>query len=362
MNKPDRKFWIIVAAAWLLLGLLYSIQSYHYRVTIGRPGDLLPLLINDIGFFFLWALFSVPVIRWILHWPILRSNWQRRLPVFLMAGLVIAFSQKGLYDAFLLVAYGETTQGFPWERWYRSVIGSFELGFFIYVSMIFVVHTWIYHVNLQREQLDAAALRERLSQIRLQVLQSQLQPHFLFNTLNTISGLIDVRPADAKLTLGRLGELLRMSLESDQLTEVTLQRELDFSQVYMAIQTTRFGDRLTYKCTVDSAMHGVLVPTMMLQPLLENAVTHGVSKVPGAHTIELKSWRDGDTLCLDINNSFEAIGKPEQTPGLGIGLTNIRERLRQLYGEKAKCELAVHAHGAHVTIRMPWRTSDGNQG
>jgi two-component sensor histidine kinase len=205
-------------------------------------------------------------------------------------------------------------------------------------------------------QLVAAQLESRLAQAQLKVLEMQVQPHFLFNTLNGISVLIRDDPEKARSMITRLSEFVRMALDRSGVQEISLREELLFVDRYLQIELLRFADRLTVKEEVDDALLDALVPAMILQPLVENAIRHGVSKRRGPVTIRIAASRDNGSLSLHVCDNGAGLGL-NGGGGVreGIGLTNTRERLRQLYGEYQRLDfVSVATGGVEVALTIPY--------
>jgi LytS/YehU family sensor histidine kinase len=207
---------------------------------------------------------------------------------------------------------------------------------------------------MYREQRVAAAqLEGRLSEARLESLRLQLHPHFLFNTLNAISAFVDADPERARRMIARLGELLRRTLDGGTTAELPLSRELDLLAPYLEIQRIRFGDRLSIELDVPDGAAGALVPTLMLQPLVENAVEHGVNRTHDGARVRLTAERAGDRLRLEIEDN----GPGPTRGGEGVGLANTRARLAALYGDSHRLELkAAETGGTMVSIELPFRS------
>lgn len=201
-----------------------------------------------------------------------------------------------------------------------------------------------------------AILKARLARSELQALKLQLQPHFLFNTLNTITALVHRDPVRAEQMVSGLSELLRASLGSAGEQEVTLARELDVLQHYVEIQQVRFGDRLVVRVEAAPDIQGALVPNLILQPLVENALKHGLSSRVQGGQVRVEAVRDGVWLSLRVVD--DGVG---EAPGVvrreGVGLSNTRARLQQLYGEHHRMEVAGDASGFRVLIDLPYRTA-----
>jgi LytS/YehU family sensor histidine kinase len=189
----------------------------------------------------------------------------------------------------------------------------------------------------------------------------QLQPHFLFNTLNAVAELVHTEPDAADLMITRLGRLLRLSLDNAGHQVVPLRQEIDFLKVYLDIEQVRFQDRLEIVWEVAPETLDAAVPTLLWQPVLENAIRHGVTPLPGRGRILIASRREGDDLVLEIRDN--GTGLPNGAPPReGVGLRNIRERVSQLYGSRARFSLAPAPGGGTVaTLRLPFTPCDGPQ-
>src|SRR6185369_4509061 len=197
-----------------------------------------------------------------------------------------------------------------------------------------------YYREGREREIHAAALEAQLAQAQLQTLKMQLQPHFLFNTLNSISALNHEDPRAANRMIARLSELLRLTLENDGAQEVSLHQELDFLKRYLEIQQVRFGDRLKVHFDVAPETMDARVPNLLLQPLVENAIQHGLAPFSAPGEIHIHASRENGLLCLRIADSGP--GLPASTPSGapdGIGLANTRARLQQLYGDAHRFEL-----------------------
>lgn len=230
--------------------------------------------------------------------------------------------------------------------------------FAIYLPIIVVAHAVLYYTRYREREVRTAQLQAQLSDAKLLALKSQLQPHFLFNTLHSISSLMlrDVHAADTMIA--RLSDLLRMSLEDEGQHLTSLKRELDFTQAYLDIERIRFGERLTIIFDVPPEALDIMVPHFLLQPLVENSIKHGISKRSSGGEIFVGAGIARDTLRLTVRDNGS--GKdPTGTPGplkSGIGLRGTRERLRTLYGGDQQLEINYWADGSvEVTISLPFR-------
>jgi LytS/YehU family sensor histidine kinase len=212
----------------------------------------------------------------------------------------------------------------------------------------------------QAEKLAAAELQTKLAQAQLENLRLQLQPHFLFNTLNTISSVMyeDVRAADAMIT--QLSDMLRLTLHASRSHEIPLAEELEITRLYMELMQKRYESKLQVTYAIDESLRNSLVPQLILQPLLENSLRHGMKSGSTAMEISVAAHRENGSLILQVQDTGAGIGEAE-APGVfgrGLGLSNIRERLAQLYGDGQESSIVNRpGGGAEVTLRLPLHTS-----
>lgn len=209
-----------------------------------------------------------------------------------------------------------------------------------------------------RLQAETAQLQAQLAEARLSALRSQIDPHFLFNTLNAVSALVERDPRGVRRMIARLSELLRHSLDGAGEPEVTLRQELEFADRYLEIMRIRFQGSLEVEQRVDEGMMDAMVPSLVLQPLVENAVKHGVGRLRGVGRIEIEARRDGDRVVLTVRDNGP--GMEGDAPAReGVGLRNTRERLAQLYGDDAKLTLRpADGGGFEAEVALPWRSAD----
>ena len=257
----------------------------------------------------------------------------------------------------------------------KFISAYFILDVLIYCGIVGASHAHRFYEEAKTRELAASRLQESLTQARLAALRGQLNPHFLFNTLNAVATMALKREHDnVVVTLGYLSELLRVSLDERLPQEVPLADELDLLERYLEIQRIRFGDRLTVTRDIDDDVLGALVPIMILQPLAENAIVHGIAPVPGPGEMRLRAERRDGELLLEISDSGPGFGsvarltacrahQEDQTgddgrSSTGIGLANTRARIAQLYGERAVLWVgAGDAGGARVTVTIPFRAA-----
>lgn len=225
-----------------------------------------------------------------------------------------------------------------------------------FALITFVLQALLAFGEIRDRRIAEARLREELSRSQLAALRSQVNPHFLFNTLNSVNALMRADVTRARRMLADLAALLRSSFRDPDQQEVELGAELELAERYAAIQAVRFEDRMRLEVDVPAELHGAMVPTLSLQPLIENSVIHAIEKVARPCTVRIVAARDGDTLRLEVSDDGPG---PGEGGGAGIGLSNTRQRLQQLYGEDAKMEAQGSADGFRVLLALPYRTQGG---
>jgi two-component system, LytTR family, sensor kinase len=228
----------------------------------------------------------------------------------------------------------------------------------IYALIVAGHYAYDYYRGFRERQVRSAELETLLARADLQNLKSQLQPHFLFNTLNTISVLMRRDPAAANQTLVRLSDLLRISLNSVGAHEVSLREELNFLDGYLEIEQTRFQDRLRIRRSIEPGAMAAAVPNLILQPLVENAIKHGIAKRPGPGTIEIVAKRKASNLHLEVKDDGPGLANMHAADG--VGLSNTRQRLQQLYGSQHEFRVReADGGGVLVIVVIPFRIHDG---
>ena len=351
--------WLLVVGFWTLIVLIYSTRMARTAPAEWIPISWVESLKIAAAQWYPWGLLSLGIYWVNRRLPFGRNALVRRL--LCHVPLSLAFTVVYTY-----LNYGATRLlGVPHDlSWLGASVvetmarAGYRLGTFVYWAIAAIYMALDYQSDLKDREVRAAELERLLTEARLATLRSQFDPHFLFNALNSISAYVESAPRQARLMIEQLGDLLRLSLEHADEQEVPLERELTFVDRYIQLQLARFADRLEVQVRVDDDVLAAAVPTFMLQPLVENAIRHGVSKLPAAGRIELSAWRAGQILRVRVRDNG-----PGLPPGwildehMGIGLGNTRARLEQLYGKGAySLELTSEAEGgtcADVTI--PYR-------
>ena len=343
--------WVSGFGFWTLIGLSFASQFYLSSFKAGRPVTWGEAVVWSLGDWYVWAVMSLPIVKLARRFRFDDARWARNVAVHLAASAICSLVYMAL-RAWVGQAQswlGGSRVSFA-ETFNPLVVKTFHLNLLIYWVIVSVHHAFDYYRQVQQRELRAAELEKRLAQARLQALQMQFNPHFLFNTLHAISSLMhqDVEAADRMIT--RLGDLLRYALESTDAQEVALRQELDFLNRYLEIEKTRFGERLAVRLDIAPDTLDALVPNLVLQPLVENAIRHGIEPRARPGQIDLRAWREDGKLKLEVRDNGVGLA-PCRQPKEGVGLSNTRARLEHLYGELHRFELG-NAPGGGLAVRL----------
>ncbi len=341
----------VAVTAWL--HIMYSVE--------GERRPILPTLGFVLPFWYLWALYA-PLVIWLSkHYPVERGRVIARSAVHCGIAVVMSFVNTGTRFA-LQPALRELPPSEAHSQWDILLsLATLELPvhLFIYSAILGGSLLLQYYRRLQKQKLAATRLSAQLADARMQALRMQLNPHFLFNALNSIAMLVRSAERDAAVdTLEALSELLRYVLDDSTRQEVSLRRELEFIKRYLAMEKIRFQNRLEVRTEVEPGTLDALVPNLVLQPIIENAIRHGVENRASPTTVTVGAGTDGRALRLWISDDgpgFGGTAGARSSPGVGI--SNTRRRLAQLYGDAASLDIEVASpSGAIVTITLPFHT------
>jgi two-component system, LytTR family, sensor kinase len=353
--------WLLFLAAWTTLAVLGTWFNYHQRRYAGRPITWRNAILMNVMGYSAWALVLTPIIITICkYFPLERRGMKRLVPIHLAAAFAIgtldALLRTGGWFA-LRLADGGFARTFTSEFLFIT-----EMDLWNYWVVAAVCHGLFYYSRYCDREQKALRLENQLVTTELQLLKMQLHPHFLFNTLHTISAMVHVDPDRAEQMITQLGDLLRITLEGVDVEEVTVKRELEFLQRYLDIQQTRFQERLKVRMEVEPQALDACVPYLLLQPLVENAVFYGISQSSLPGTIEVEVRRSNGDLCLAVRNDGPPVPRMERDGGTGIGLSNTRARLSRLYGTSQELRLQRRpAGGAEVRVRLPFKTAPDDE-
>jgi hypothetical protein len=342
----------LFAACWAIVVLLFASQWYLYDAGHGLTYPFVYYLGWSC---YLWGVLT-PLVMWLVRiYPLEVNTWMRTLPIHVAASVFFATAQVSIE------ALG---------KWLRTGAGDSlaatllhylrqhsQIGLLTYWVLFAAMQLYRMHDQAQKRELIAAQIETRLAEAQIESLRTQLHPHFLFNTLQAAVTLIPEDPEAAEDVLLRLSELLRISLDEMYTQEIPLGRELEFLGHYIAIQQRRFGDRLGSEILVAPDLLECAVPTLLLQPLVENAIRHGISKHKESDVVTIRGFQNGRQLCLEVINLTSRLeGRSENLLSPGIGLSNTRQRLEHLYGIEQSLSLCnLEPSGVCVRILVPLR-------
>lgn len=348
--------------AWTFLG--FTLVGLTYTVAMVGSGHLkhqeiawgVALGVN-LSSAYLWMLLF-PAIVWVAQragWE--ARQWKRALALHVPTYLVLALIHHVVWiSAYWTWGSLSFIRDVPLDAMLRDSL-PWRLHDNLVVYGLQVLTLYVRH-HARKGELERQARLEveaSLAKSRLQTLRMQLQPHFLFNTLNAVSGLVGEDPARAKTMIARLGHFLRLTLEDQAGSEATLREELKLLEAYLDIQRMRFEDRLTFTVEIPETEMDAQLPHLLLQPLVENALQHGLARRPGRGSLQVRAHRQEGLLCLEVED--DGVGLPDPCPE-GVGLANTRARLRARYGSAAALSLRPGDSGGVVArVELPWEAA-----
>lgn len=356
--KRPWTIWVVTFAIYTLLAFIISLQTYYYNRSSGSEAVFLQILKPSLVSFWIYALLTPPVLWLCWHFPIERRRFHSRLLLHVAASLLFAASYVSVRIVTYPVKYrGEVVplSSRAWKSMFLFLL--FDSTVNTYGMIAIFGHMMLYYQGLRERELLSVRLEGELAQAQLAMLKMQLHPHFLFNTLHAASALTRDNPRAAEDMLARLSDLLRLTLAADAAQEVPLQTELDFIGHYLDIEQIRFADRLVVQVESTPDTLDALVPNMLLQPLVENALMHGIAAQAQGGSLNIQAWRDEQDLCLSVRDTGPGFPPhSNRTTPQGIGLSNTRSRLEHLYPGNHLLSLAnVPSGGALVIVRLPFR-------
>jgi len=360
--------WAAFFAVWTSFGLFFSAQQYVFARLYERPITLGAALVSNLPDWYIWGVFSL-LIGWLYRlYPLDRDHWKRGLLVHIPASIAVALSNLALAvsSLFLLVILPEGEMSVEWFPVYkRNLFLSLHWYVLVYWAILGAWQGLDYYRRYRERERRTVQLEGQLVQAQLQALKMQLNPHFLFNTLHSISALLHEDIDSADRMIARLGEFLRLTLDNSGEHEVRLQKEMEFLKCYLDIERIRFQDRLTVHYDIDPEVLDALVPNLMWQPIVENAIRHGIAPRSDPGCIEIRAKQMGTKLQLQVKDDGPGLRpKPGSVHPVneGVGLANTRARLYQLYGQNHWITLCNGTErGVVVTMEIPFKRADGEQ-
>ena len=354
--------WGIVLAAWLLLDYLSADPLQKQLAARGVPVTLHHLRIAQTLDWALWAALLPAIFATLDRLPLRRKVWPRHLAGWVLAGLLFGaihavLSLPLIHLAARIMEVPPRVLSAPDLRLSKLVFDDAQN--FNFAVIAYLVLQLVHRSRAERRQ--AREIERSLREARLHALAMELQPHFLFNTLNAIAALVRSDPKTAEQMLVRLSDLLRLTLASGRVVQLSLGEELRQLELYLGLQQMRHGSRLNIETTVPTELEAARIPAMLLQPLVENAISHGIGGRPGPGTLSLKAWREGPRLYLSVED--DGVGIPAGGPAReGVGLTNTRARLSALYPDDFEFRVEPRPEGGtRILIRVPYQ-ADGVAG
>jgi len=338
-------------ALWTLIGLSFASQFYISSAKAGLEVSWKQAVTYALGDWYVFALLSIPVMALSRRLRFETGSWLKTFLAHTMGSVIFSFSYM-----VLRAWVGQWQSGASFDEAFKPLlVKTWHFNLLIYWVILAVSQAFEYYRKYRDRELQSAELEKRLVQAKLQALQMQLNPHFLFNTLHSISSLMhkDVEAADSMIV--RLSDLLRAALESSDTQEVPLSRELKMLNLYLSIEKTRFGNRLTTTMDIAPDTLNAQVPNLILQPLVENAIRHGIEPRSKPGRIALRARRQADVLAVEVCDNGVGLRNGKEVEE-GVGLSNTRARLREMYGPAHQFALVEPSEGGlRVELKIPFR-------
>ncbi|HEY3134774.1 MAG TPA: histidine kinase [Blastocatellia bacterium] len=350
---------VLILAAWTIFAIFLSSQMYLAYSRGTTPIRYQRIFLVELIYAYIWAGLTPFILRLARRFRIDRDKWLRGLLVHLSASLLIGVATRVLHDLMLFLFLADSGRSFSIERLLLNVYFMTDYGAMVYWLILLISYAFDYQRRVQQGEVRATRLKGQLVQSQLDALKMQLHPHFLFNTLHSISALVHKDANAADRMIARLGDFLRQTLENAGTQEVSLQQELEFLKCYLDIERIRFEDRLTVQIDIEPLILDAQLPNLILQPIVENAIRHGVSRRTGPGRIEIEARRLNGTLQVQVTDNGPGLPSSSNSGSLvkdGVGLANTQARLKQLYGEHQRLYLSSTARGGlTVILEIPFR-------
>ena len=354
--EPPRWYWVV--AVWLGIGLFDASQTVFVMRAEGMHHNWTGLFVTNLFAWLPWMVASPLIFRLghrfsVAQWS-RASFWASHLSAIAIINLVAA-GWVALFEA-LLNPFALSPGPEPFgQMWLHKFYGGILSSLILYLLMLLIAHISETQRRFAMQQAETAQLNEQLTKAQLNALRRQIEPHFLFNTLNAIAGLVREKRDDAAVSMiSSLSDFLRRVVNDSERQQVSLSEELEFTKKYLDIQKARFADRLEFSVDVPDELLSAQVPSLMLQPIVENAVKHGISKRVHGGAIAIAALRTNTMLTLTVYNDGPKLIDGWQNQPSAVGIRNVRTRLESLYGKKFDLRLRNHLGGVEAWISVPY--------
>jgi two-component system, LytTR family, sensor kinase len=356
---PRWKSAALYTAVWTLLALTFACLSYAIAVSNGMQANVRAIVAQHLLRFYVWATLAPFIFRFASRFQFdARDLRFRRLLLHLPAVVLFSVIHHLLYIVVLFsTGFATGQQASRFSAFYRTTFWGNLYSAILMCALIFIAsHALLFYRSYRARETEAAELKAQLAQAQLQALKMQLHPHFLFNTLHSISSLVLEDPKRANQMIARLGDFLRLTLESTEHQVVMLKEEVEFLRCYLEIEQVRFEDRLTVEFDIEPATLSARVPHLILQPIVENAIQHAVALRAAPSRIRVASSKLNGSLHLEVQDDGPGMRADQGTTGKqGLGLKNVRARLARVYGSGYDFQLSNSPDGGlTVSLEMPF--------
>jgi len=349
--------WLWIAAIWCAGGLFDASQNVLIMRAEGRHHSWLPLFATELAIWLPWALATPFISRLARQHPFIRGHWLRTACLHLAVFATLSVVTEAWSAALQVIVnpWGNRRRPDFVDAWSTSLLYQALTFLIVYALILTVTLVLESRERMARQITETARLNEELSKSQLAALRRQIEPHFMFNTLHAIAGLVRDHRNDAAISMiVGLSEFLRRASADSHRTQVTLAEEVEYLQRYIDIQKVRFGDRLEVTVDIPAELLCAQVPYLLLQPLVENAIKHGISQRAAGRAVRVAGAYDNGNLCLSVYNDGPRFPADWQANHTGVGIANLRTRLQILHGDQSQLQLRrVDAGGMEVVVTVP---------
>ena len=360
--------WVFAVAT--PLALFSTLQAIRLATITRGTTDVpeLRLLLLNTAYWYVPALLTPTIFRIASYLRNGEQPWPRVVGTHILLALCFSLTHcAGMVAVHFGIYLAQYDGKAPFQWWVtfsqRIFLQNLDWSLMVYTTIVGLSYALAYYRESQMRALKEAQLETRLVEARLRTLEAELHPHFLFNTLHAISSLVHTNPDAADRMISRLSDLLRITFDRSGSPGVSLQEELEFLQKYLEIEQTRFHDRLTVRFDIDPDTLDAEVPRLILQPLVENAIKHGVSPLPGEGLVQIRARRDGDRLWMEVSDNGVGLSAGARARlRSGVGLSNTRDRLDVMYGPAHSIEFSDGSTGLAVRLEIPFHRSPPTPG